>query len=239
MTARSIAGQDGQAPATGDRYLLFAGTQHPPNGGLGDLLGTFTSEEVARRAFRDVRLRMSSPTSWAQLAVLDGRHGLTPMCWFGIGAEPERHHPAPAPSSTRTRADGAARERNLPMTKTSVTQARTAAPPRAQPVVLACWLLAFLIVTDIAGPLLPSSEGNIGFGIVASLLTALAATGLWMMRRWGFMAALVVATLTLFSDAPVIAIGSTGLIKVWAAVDVLACALIIVLVIRVRKEARR
>jgi hypothetical protein len=239
MTTRPITGQDGHAPATGERYLLFAGTQQPPNGGLGDLLGTFTSEEVARCAFRDVRLRMSSPTSWAQLAVVDGRHGLKPMCWFGIGAEPGRGHPAPGLSSTTARAHGAAHERDLPMTKTSVTRATTAAASRPQAVKLACWLSAFLIVTDIAGPLLPSSEGNIGFGIVASLLTGLAATGLWTGRRWGSVATLVVATLTLLSDAPVIAIGPTGLIKVWATAAVLACALVVVLVARARKEARR
>jgi hypothetical protein len=125
------------------------------------------------------------------------------------------------------------------MTKTSLTQGTTAIVRRPQPVVLACWLLTFLIVTDIAGPLLPSSEGNIVFGIVASLLTGLVATGLSRMRRWGFIATLVVATLTLLSDAPVIAIGATALIKVWATAAVLACALIIVLVTRAQKEARR
>lgn len=125
------------------------------------------------------------------------------------------------------------------MTNTSVTQATAGVPPRPQPVMLACWLLAFLIVTDIAGPLLPSSEGNIGFGLLASLLTGVAAAGLSLMRRWGFIAVLVVATLTLLSDAPLIAIGATGPIKVWATAAVLACALIIVLVIRAPKEARR
>ena len=125
------------------------------------------------------------------------------------------------------------------MTKTTVAKATTTAPPRPQPLILAGWLLAFLVVTDIAGPLLPSSEGDIAFGIAASLLTGVAATGLWVMRRWGFIATLVVATLTLLSDAPVIAIGATGLIKAWATLAMLACGLLIVLVIRVQKEARR
>ena len=76
-------------------------------------------------------------------------------------------------------------------------------------------------MTNLAGSLLPSSEDNIGFGLLASLLTGVAAAGLSLMRRWGSIAALVVAPLTLLSDAPVIAIGATGLIKVWATAAVL------------------
>lgn len=125
------------------------------------------------------------------------------------------------------------------MTKTTTTDVLTPASTRPQPVTLACVLFAFVIVTDIAGPLLPSSEGDIGFGIVAALLTGVAAIGLWRLRRWGFIASLVVATLTLVADAPVIAIGGTWLIKVWATFAVLACALTIVLVTRIQKEARR
>lgn len=119
MSAPPLTGNDDQAPATGGRYLLFAGTQPPPNGGLGDPLDIFTSEEAARRAFRDLRLRMSSPTSWAQLAVLDARHGLKPMCWFGLGAEPQ-----PRQSFTK------APQRNHSMSKTPPTPAPAAAPPR-------------------------------------------------------------------------------------------------------------
>jgi hypothetical protein len=71
-------------------YLLFAASQRPPRGGLGDLVDTFSSEETARRAFRDLRLKDSSVTSWAQLAVVDGDKGIQPLCWFGIGATPTR-----------------------------------------------------------------------------------------------------------------------------------------------------
>jgi hypothetical protein len=88
------------AEQEGRRYLLFAGTHQPPNGGLGDLVDTFDSEDAARRAFREIRLRTSSATDWAQLAVVDRVHGVKPLCWFGIGAEPERYRPAryePAP----------------------------------------------------------------------------------------------------------------------------------------------
>lgn len=68
-------------------YLLFAGLSQAPCGGLGDLVGTFTSEDTARHAFRDIRLNESSRRSWAQLAVVEGQ-GVKPLCWFGIGATP-------------------------------------------------------------------------------------------------------------------------------------------------------
>lgn len=84
---RRMAGQDSR------RYLLFAGTQQPPNGGLCDLVDTFTSEQAARQAFCDIRLGTASTASWAQLAVVDGHAGITPLCWFGIGAEPRRGGP--------------------------------------------------------------------------------------------------------------------------------------------------
>jgi hypothetical protein len=236
--AQSMRGRGFEPPATterpGRRYLLFAGTQQHPNGGLSDLVETFTSEEAARNAFREIRLRTSAPSSWAQLAVVDENRRLEPMCWFGIGAEPERRRRFP---SVTPRPDTTTSERNLAMTKTPATDVTTPRPTRPPPVTLACLLFAFVIVTDIAGPLLPSSEGDIVFGVVASLLTGAAATGLWTLRRWGFIASLVVATLTLLSDAPAIVIGPTGLIKVWSTFSVLACAAIIVLM--TRQEARR
>jgi hypothetical protein len=89
----------GTAAQDGRRYLLFAGTQQPPNGGLSDLVDTFTCEAAARRAFREVRLRTASTTSWAQLAVVDGDAGIKPLCWFGIGAEPGRYRLAIDPPS--------------------------------------------------------------------------------------------------------------------------------------------
>ncbi len=84
-------------------YLLFAGTRQPPRGGLGDLLGTFTSEQGARDAFREIRLQPPSPASWAQLAVVDPEDGIKPLCWFGIGAKPEgnrRPHGLPVGKAT-------------------------------------------------------------------------------------------------------------------------------------------
>jgi hypothetical protein len=71
-------------------YLLFAGSQQTPQGGLGDLVGAFASEVAAREAFRHLRLSQTSASSWAQLAVVDGDHGIRALSWFGIGATPAR-----------------------------------------------------------------------------------------------------------------------------------------------------
>ncbi len=74
-------------------YLLFAGApHHPPFGGVGDLVGTFASEEAARRAFHHLRVQGLSEGAWAQLAVIDVRTGLRPVCWFGIGAAGRAPH---------------------------------------------------------------------------------------------------------------------------------------------------
>lgn len=81
--------------ATGPCYLLFAGAQAVPMGGMADLVGVFLSEEEARGAFRRVRLETAtSPSSWAQLAVVHGENGIKPLCWFGIGASPAPIHRA-------------------------------------------------------------------------------------------------------------------------------------------------
>lgn len=103
------------------RYLLFAGTQQPPNGGLCDLVDTFTSEEAARRAFREVRLQTASTTSWAQLAVVDGHAGIKPLCWFGIGAEPGRYRPAIDPKVIDPKVISADRPRTPNRTTVLVT----------------------------------------------------------------------------------------------------------------------
>lgn len=126
MTARSITGHDGHALATGERYLLFAGTKQPPNGGLGDLVGTFTSEEAARIAFQAIRLRASAPASWAQLAVVDGDQRIEPLCWFGIGAEPRRQ---PRFQSSTPHSDPLTSERKRATTKTTATDMTTITQP--------------------------------------------------------------------------------------------------------------
>ena len=69
-------------------FLLFAGSDPMPRGGLADLVGTFTSEAAARQAFRHIRLTQTAQRSWAQLAVVDGDQGIRTLSWFGVGAKP-------------------------------------------------------------------------------------------------------------------------------------------------------
>jgi hypothetical protein len=82
-------GEAGRRPPTRS-YLLFAGSDAVPRGGLSDLVGAFTSEVTARHAFRDIRRNESSQKSWAQLAVVDDDRGIRTLSWFGIGAAPSR-----------------------------------------------------------------------------------------------------------------------------------------------------
>ncbi len=90
-------------------YFLFAGSEQAPRGGLGDLVRTFDSEQPARSAFREMRLRGTSAACWAQLAVVDAANGIQPLCWFGIGATPNqnltlstRQNDVPSRRMTRT-----------------------------------------------------------------------------------------------------------------------------------------
>ena len=95
-----MSGRSGRAsldaPAVADQehpprcFLLFAGSQPAPQGGLGDLVGAYTSEVAAREAFRHLRVSRASASSWAQLAVVDGNRGIRALSWFGIGATPAR-----------------------------------------------------------------------------------------------------------------------------------------------------
>ena len=112
---------------------------------------------------------------------------------------------------------------------------RTAVRPKA--VTRAVLLFGLVIILNVAGPLLPSSEGEVAFGVVSAVLAIVAAAGLWMLRRWGYIAAVVVAGLNVLLDLPAIFVVSTGLLKIAGAVVVLVCVLIIVLV--TRPEARR
>ena len=81
-----VEANDGNAAC----YLLFAGPQGPPRGGLGDLVQAFASGKAARQAFHQLRVEGQRHGMWAQLAVVDGKMGVKPLCWFGIGATPRR-----------------------------------------------------------------------------------------------------------------------------------------------------
>lgn len=96
-------------------YLLFAGSEQTPRGGLADLVQTFSSDETARRAFREMRLTNGSAGSWAQLAVVDAVKGIRPLCWFGIGATPNRSFTlTPEGSSSHGRARRARQRSSQP-----------------------------------------------------------------------------------------------------------------------------
>ena len=95
------------------------------------------------------------------------------------------------------------------------------------------WAMPALVrPSAIVGPLMPSSDGDIAFGVVEAVIAAVAAWGLWRHRRWGRVMTIVVATLNLVLDAPAIVAGSTIAIKVAGGVTVLVCLAVIVLLIR-------
>lgn len=120
----------------------------------------------------------------------------------------------------------------------------SASRPRPAPVVLAVALSALIIVGNLVSPALPLGEGDnkvpafvIILGAVLGLLGIVAAIGLWLLRRWGMILTLAVTVVNLLSTVPGVAFGPAAWIKVLAAVSVLVCIAIIVLVLL--PEARR
>ena len=115
--------------------------------------------------------------------------------------------------------------------------AAPASPARPVPITVALILFLLVIVSNVIGPLLPSSEGEVVFGIVSALIGLVALVGLWLLRKWGLIATIVVAALNLLLDVPAVVAASSAPIKLVAAVHALLCLAIIVLVSR--PEARR
>ena len=64
-------------------FLLFAGSNGRPAGGLRDLIGTFDCPEKAWAAFRELRERHPSVAGWAQLATIDGTGKVRQLAWYG------------------------------------------------------------------------------------------------------------------------------------------------------------
>ena len=115
---------------------------------------------------------------------------------------------------------------------------------RPLPVTLAVVLSVLLIIGNLASPALPQGAGEeqvpivvIVLGVALGLVGIAAAVGLWLLRRWGMLLTLVVTALNLPASAPGVAFGPAPWIQVLAAVAVLACIAIIVLVLL--PEARR
>jgi hypothetical protein len=115
------------------------------------------------------------------------------------------------------------------MSTTSPVDNDATALARRQRVTVACTLVVLLAALNIVGPMMPKSEGDIGFGIVSALIALVAAWGLATLRRWRRVVTIVVAVLSVLSDAPAVAVGSTVLIKVVAAATVLGWVAVLVL----------
>lgn len=64
-------------------FLLFAGPDDRPEGGLSDLVATFATEPDARAAFRGIRLSGEYRNGWAELAEIGANGRIRALCWFG------------------------------------------------------------------------------------------------------------------------------------------------------------
>jgi hypothetical protein len=82
-------------------FLLFAGPQPHPAGGLRDLVGTFDCPEKAWAAFRELRQAHTSAPGWAQLATIDSLGKVRQLAWYGV---------APGTDADAGRGDGQAPE---------------------------------------------------------------------------------------------------------------------------------
>lgn len=64
-------------------YLLFAGGHDRVGGGLGDLVGTFATEDDGLQAFRRLQVHHPAFGGWAELAGVNGFGRVRQVCWFG------------------------------------------------------------------------------------------------------------------------------------------------------------
>lgn len=85
---------------------------------------------------------------------------------------------------------------------------------RPAPVIVAAVLLALCIVGDLVGPLLPGSEGAPVVGFVLTVIGIVALVGLWLLRRWGYIATLVVAVLNVLLAIPEMFSGTEAWVKI-------------------------
>jgi uncharacterized RDD family membrane protein YckC len=111
----------------------------------------------------------------------------------------------------------------------------TSGRPHAPSAALA--LFAVLAAIDIAGPLLPESEGDIAFGVVAAVLLAIAAYGVYAGRGWGYRMGIVLAALHVLSDGIAVFGVDDALIRVAAAVAVVVALALLVVLLKARSAA--
>lgn len=94
-----------------------------------------------------------------------------------------------------------------------------------------------LAAIDIAGPLLPDSEGDVAFGVVAAVLLAIAAYGVYAGRGWGYWMGIVLAALHALSDGIATVAVDDTLIKVAAALAVVVAVALLVVLLKARSAA--
>ena len=118
--------------------------------------------------------------------------------------------------------------------------------PRARPVavMVAVALSALLVLGNLASPALPSGAGEervpqaaIAISLVLGAVGIVAAVGLWLLRRWGMIATVVVAALNLLFSLPGVPGAPTTWLKVLSGVGVLVSLAVLVLVLL--PDARR
>ncbi len=111
-------------------------------------------------------------------------------------------------------------------------------------VTVAVALSVLMIIGNLASPAFPSGSGDesipqaaIAIGVLLGVVGIPAAVGLWLLRRWGMIATIVVAALNLLFSLPGIAGAPTTWLKVLSGVGVLVSLAVLVLVLL--PDARR
>ncbi len=115
---------------------------------------------------------------------------------------------------------------------------------RPQPVTIAVVSLALLSLLNFTSPLYTSPLLQTDYptvvlflGIALGVLGLLAAGGLWMLRRWGFLLTIIVSVLNILLTAPWIAVESQATGKLLAGVTTAGFALVLVLMMQ--RNSRR
>ncbi len=105
---------------------------------------------------------------------------------------------------------------------------------RPQPVTIGFVLLVLLSLLNFISPFLPTDYPTIVLFLGGALGVAglLAAAGLWMLRRWGFLLTVVVSVLNILLAAPWIAVESQATGKLFAGVTATGFALVLFLVMQ-------
>jgi hypothetical protein len=111
-------------------------------------------------------------------------------------------------------------------------------------VTVAVALSVLMIIGNLASPAFPAGSGDeripqaaIVISVILGIVGIPAAIGLWLLRRWGMIATIVVAALNLLVSLPGIAGAPTTWLQVLSGVGVLVSLAVLVLVLL--PESRR